>query len=566
MVRNERGYALILVLFMIIIFMVLGTAVLSASIGGATRTETREDDIQSLHLADKTLNEAVAYLVSQFDEREDISPDELKLKMSQTALNDMKSKMKTNTDLANASAEITDITLKQPTCVTNCTVVLTAEATVNTTKRTLRQEVSIHSFPEFLKYAFGSENNVILNGGVQGMGGSVYAGKELLINNYARYIYKSSPEVRSYRSIYPQLGLDEEDKIYVQSLDSIKYDIGGTYLKFMNNKGIDELLGDEVTNDKIQLRNKKKFVSINVDETFLDKTTEAVGEDKRSAIKNAIENRNFHSFELALGPIATMLPPPVEPKDFSNIVDIENYELAKDAYANQFIDMRDSTLHNGDLDVNGIDLKKITYAGDENTRQGKWLIVNGDLNIVNENPDDSKIVISANMLVTGDVTIRGKVDVDAAIYTLGRTTIEDATIRGLSNGSGGRKQLIMISKGEILINRVDALENDRGNYSEDGKNTLDAFFYTDASGELYGVGSIFWLHGGFFAKGDLTINAVRGDVGDDSSDFVFGLQDKSKVPRFVIDYYDQFYEYQYSGLPRVKQLSVEAGARRLVPN
>ncbi|TXK85384.1 hypothetical protein [Paenibacillus sp. N3.4] len=60
--KEERGAALLLVLFIILVFAMLGLAVMSASIGGAVRSETKQKDVQSLHLADKALNEAVAMI------------------------------------------------------------------------------------------------------------------------------------------------------------------------------------------------------------------------------------------------------------------------------------------------------------------------------------------------------------------------------------------------------------------------------------------------------------------------------------------------------------------------
>lgn len=41
LLKEERGSALLIVLFMILIFTLLGLTVLSASIGGATRSQTK---------------------------------------------------------------------------------------------------------------------------------------------------------------------------------------------------------------------------------------------------------------------------------------------------------------------------------------------------------------------------------------------------------------------------------------------------------------------------------------------------------------------------------------------
>lgn len=53
--KSEQGSALVLVMFIVLLLTILGLAVLGATIGGAQRSETRESDVQSLHLAQKDL-------------------------------------------------------------------------------------------------------------------------------------------------------------------------------------------------------------------------------------------------------------------------------------------------------------------------------------------------------------------------------------------------------------------------------------------------------------------------------------------------------------------------------
>lgn len=67
--KEERGSALVLVMFILLLLTILGLSVLSATIGGAQRTETRKNDVQSLHLAEKTLDEAVAYITSSLNKK-----------------------------------------------------------------------------------------------------------------------------------------------------------------------------------------------------------------------------------------------------------------------------------------------------------------------------------------------------------------------------------------------------------------------------------------------------------------------------------------------------------------
>lgn len=50
---SQQGSVLVLVMFIVLLLTILGVGVLSATVGGAKRAETRENDVQSLHLAQK---------------------------------------------------------------------------------------------------------------------------------------------------------------------------------------------------------------------------------------------------------------------------------------------------------------------------------------------------------------------------------------------------------------------------------------------------------------------------------------------------------------------------------
>jgi Tfp pilus assembly protein PilX len=574
--EHERGYALVMVLFMILLLTILGTAVVSSTLGGATRSETRENDVQSLHLAEKTLNEAASYLVTEFDGREDIAPEELSFLMQKV---DDLTRKTTNTSLPDASGRISEISTEQVSVgdQTSYNVNLTAEAEVNHVKRRLTQQITIAAYPDFLNYAFGSENDVIINGAAYGLG-NIYAGHEFLIDNHAKYIYDNDPDKKK-ETKYPYF----DGNIFIQNMDSIKVldKISGQYQPYSRtNLTLQQLLG--VENSQIQLRDQKKFISINVAESFIDKAEEATNAD-RNSIKAAVdyavdpahsgETGRFNSLLAVLksgsGVTFTSGPPskPTLPTDLDDeeLMDAYNKALADyEAYFVQFNSLSSTVLFNGNLTLDGVDYKSLVYTDSAKKTNHKWLIVNGDLTISNYSSDP--LIVKANILVTGNVFISDTVKVDSTIFTLGKTTIEDAQIQGIQS-DGERQQLILISKGPVLVNRVDSFTN-FGKYDPSKPNILDAFFYTDEDAELYGVGSIFWLRGGFFSKGDLTINAVLGNASAGDSDILFDPRPQASLAkedsRFIINYDYDFFKNQYEGLPRVKKISVIVGKKQLV--
>ncbi|MCM3627146.1 hypothetical protein M3194_07195 [Paenibacillus glycanilyticus] len=571
---KERGYALVMVLFMILMLTILGTAVVSSTLGGATRAETRENDVQSLHLAEKTLSEAASYLVTKYDGREDIAPEELS-HLIQTGVDELED-MTTHTDLPGASGRITAITTEQVSVgdQTSYKLNLTAEAVVNHVKRQLTQQITIGAYPDFLNYAFGSENDVIINGAAYGLG-NIYAGHEFLIDNTAKYVYNNDPN-KTKETKYPYF---EKGNIYIQNMDSIRVmdKLSGKYQPYARtNLTLQQILG--VDNSKIQLRDQTKFISINVAESFIDKAEEATNVD-RSNIKAAVdyglthsgESGRFNNLSAVLragsGVVTTSGPPvkPSLPTDLDDTAAMEAYNKALaeyEAYFVQFNSLSSTVLYNGNLTLDGLDYTSLVYTESAKKDYHKWLIVNGDLTISNYSNDP--LVVKANILVTGNVFISDTIKVDSTIFSLGSTTIEDAQIQGIQK-DGERQKLILISKGPVLVNKVDSF-GDFGEYKQDNPKILDAFFYTDEDAELYGVGSIFWLRGGFFSKGDLTINAVLGKATDGGSDIMFEQQSTlaKEDSRFIINYDYDFFENQYEGLPRVKKLSVIVGKKQLL--
>lgn len=166
-----------------------------------------------------------------------------------------------------------------------------------------------------------------------------------------------------------------------------------------------------------------------------------------------------------------------------------------------------------------------------------WLIVLGDLVINTENPN---VQINGNILVTGNLTIQGvektlnpsaanHVAFDSTIYVYGcdkieqgsndnncgkpgsETKVYNTTITGIDPIND---QLVLIANNPFSLSRIDEFrkiispESDLKNRLEKDP-SIKAFFYTDKSAVLYGVGSLFDIKGGVFAKQQLTINAIR---------------------------------------------------------
>ncbi|RUT31709.1 hypothetical protein EJP77_09980 [Paenibacillus zeisoli] len=582
-VQEERGSALVMVLFIVLVLTILGMGVLSATLGGAQRTETRESDVQSLHLAQKSIDEAVAAITTELEQYNDIRPEDLvstinavlskinpENKAVSTGLND-------NGIVATANAKILNIEYlgSSGPSNTNYKLRITVQAEVNGVVRKLKQEVTIDTYPDFLKYAMGSESNVIFNGAPY-IRGNIYAGDKLMLSNVAEYVFKNKvghQPTTGYSVIDPLNGLNSE--ITVQSLNSLVYRSGGQEVPYQSidiNKGgvVGQVLGANVRPQDIKIKDHKKFVQINVNESIVDKVVEAIkgaghtDELTRQDIRSHLADLVSHlisqysaRFEMMERPVDGIEPN--YPSDSADAAKMVDYEKALKGYNDQHAlyvqtlndqrsrmsSMAGSAIFKKGLKIDGNLYSTLTYKPEEKDA-GKWFIVDGDLTIDNSGRAEA-MNIRGNIIVTGNVILSGKVNMDSTMFVMGQTKVQDATISGL-----GGKELVLISRGEILVTRFDSFQNA-------APQTLDAFFYTDSTAELYGVGSAFWLNGGFFAKGDLTVNAVVGSAVDQNDHIEFNEHGAGELKRFNVTYNSQVFEDQKLSLPRVQRVNIRLG-------
>ncbi|NGZ76087.1 hypothetical protein [Saccharibacillus alkalitolerans] len=606
--RGEKGSALVMVMFMMLILTLLGVAVLSAAVGGARRTLTRENDIQSLQLTQKTLDESVAYIAANL-EGQQVKADRLKTTLDSVVAGipakQPDSDGGVKTDLALASGRLVDASVSADFKATDpikgnssYTVTLVAEADVNGVKRTMQQKVRVSLYPDFLNYAFGSEEDLILNGSPY-IKGNIYAGRSLRVSNMANYAYNGNSGLRQ-ASLFPKMA-EREDKspplAFVQSLDQFILSENNYPARSVNRGAAGEALSGELIKanvlkglgidlSQVRIRKNEQFIQINVDRSFREKLAGALKVDESALPQAAGLNDYLNGYDGALKmpekPVEPVQPEP--PSSDATQEELDQYDkeygqYKKDLaqYEQDYLDyqaaltklsdtlsaMNGTVVFNGNLNVDGKWLRDLIQTG-KSTKAGgydtAWLVVNGDLTVANT-VDDSELRLYSNILVTGSVNLASRINVDSTLFALGGTTIQDATITGAADGGGSDKEIVLISKGSILLNRVDAFK------PNNEARTLRGFFYTDATAELYGVGSNFDLRGGFFAKGNLTVNAVVGDSVEAPSrqHIVFDDQTGTKTSRFKVNYNDEVFEHQGLALPRVDRVSVKAEKIELAP-
>ncbi|QQZ10700.1 hypothetical protein [Heyndrickxia vini] len=221
----------------------------------------------------------------------------------------------------------------------------------------------------------------------------------------------------------------------------------------------------------------------------------------------------------------------------------------------------------------------ISVKSEKNSRITGNIYASGNLLIKSIN---SSLLLTGDMLSNGNLNIIGdstdhdKEDdeaiFDSVIYARGRATISNINILGADNNE---KELILLCGGKLTITRMNEFNNYQNDDETKGKNgvpteeenikPLQAFFYTEQNAELYGVGSLFYIKGGLFAKGNtpnpedsqLEINSVRGKVTkiDNVKNMNATIQ-QGKFSRFIVDYDKDVLLKRIEALPKVETITV----------
>ncbi len=225
-----------------------------------------------------------------------------------------------------------------------------------------------------------------------------------------------------------------------------------------------------------------------------------------------------------------------------------------------------------------------TIKQDLSFNKDEWIIVDGDLKIENYDNTRPPILIDANFLVTGNITVSGNVQFNSTSYVLGEGLIHNANI----NNDNSDNQLVLLTKKNIQFSRINEYLNTFSGVVIDPLSdeitihpNIKGFFFSDSNIQIYTVNSYLVIEGGVFSNDStnletdedgnliindyitqtdsigLQINSYRGEVDPiPASDlFSFSYSDYFKKARFVIVHSSDVIETQPKGLPLNKQLN-----------
>jgi hypothetical protein len=524
---NEKGYSLVVTMLIITIFSLLGLTVLSAAIYQARFTEVRVEDIESLHEATQAIEETIAEMKAAIDDpRFELSaPGNLDMQLN-TLIPALQHRY--GVDIQDVTA---DYHIDRAKLFTRVYLISKPHGS-----KTVSRRVILTNAPSFLKYAIGSTKDVILNGGAY-IDGNIYAGENAYITNVANYIDDSKKHME--QTSFPTTS--KTSVLFVNGdYYSCNHENGARACYQIANNTFKRLMANYSNDMQFQSqapsiqKEHEEFIDVDFEWTVKDKLLNAAGMETFSQEYEAYIDK---SIDLLLN----------ELQDRFAVFDSVSSLRENIDSTSQSIILESETSPLFFLDSGKLDL------------QNKWLIVNGDLFLGNSVNTPTKV--RGNIIVLGNLTISGDIELDSTIYVLQRTLIYNANIAGWNN-----KEVVLLSKGPLEIARINEFEND---FKEEPN--LKGYFYTDSNATVYAVGSYINIQGGLFARGDtsskapdadvsgLVINAYRGRVKQEPPENYLSFtrnDDDIEQSRLVIRHDPRVFIDRGEGLPFVKKLNL----------
>lgn len=515
---------------MCVILTVLGLAVLGNTLNDARQTAYREDDVLTIHEAQKSIEEALALMKVTFDYKGEIKP----LREHNQIIDDFLAPFNLEDFTYNGSPTSYVISIPDDTPFNRNRdfsrefIILTRAKNSNGQIVEFSQKVYLSAIPSFLYYAIGSSKDLYFNG-ASTIVGNIYARNNLIIKNIADYIY-SSPQ--SIETAFPYLKGDividkPTNRKFV--FDNREYLLTPTSTNYVNSE----------TGSKIGIGEIDFFNDVDIEKTFVDKYNEVALTNYQSPNQIPYSSPTGGFVEKTV----TVTAANSDDTNFSEVIDDNCTRINKCS-----------------LVINIADGTQLTLGSSLTVPMGQWVVVNGDLLI---QPDDpmTGLTLDGNLLVNGNVTIIGSnLKFDSTIFARGKAFIYGANIQKKDETP---HSLILFSKNGLEVTRIN--EFDQFNRE---MNEINAFLYTASDAILYGVGSKVKINGGIFAEGKLTVNAVRGEVERTSTSISYssGQADQRNLSedtsRFYVTHTPEILtpayssSKAYSGLPRTTSFNI----------
>lgn len=555
---NEKGYTLLLTVFVLLLFSIFAVSLLSATYAGTLRNLASEGNVQAQELSVKGAD----YVSNKiFQELENLLVEEA----GRVERVDFESRFESliiNQYLNQAftiPGETGSTTVRVVGYKTDPpTIIVQSEGIVDGKVRTTQQEVVFSTTNEIdvLRYVVsthkscdncqGGEGNLYLNGGVS-IVGDLYVENNLVTHDQSFADIGRMTNIILNRS---NIDLNRISKRWIPSvkpsLSSVnrapEIVIGGDLFTFQESVNYyDHIKKDDFNSwpylkvtDNVQAAFDVKGDTPIINDRVIERDPITITDYKNQFFFNSynydarlISTKQFSFFDI-IGII------------FKEILSLlfgwdlgESFKIDEGSVPNAekvLLGHRTCFLFSCDEGYNGNYLLEGNYQFSRMATEGSLTIRSGSVtfekgayienNLIIGNTSDSlnvnnysDVKVDGPIYVDGDVVIKGAdAEFNSILYVNGDVTIENSRIRGLQK-EGREGSLIVFATGDINISYMNEYMEPPNPISE-----MKAFFYSNQTIEVFGTGSNIKIHGGLSAN-KIIMNSIRGRAGTNPNKF-----------------------------------------------
>lgn len=490
LIKNEKGYTLILTVGIIVIFTVLGLSLLALTSSGIKKNENRQNTVQAQDLSDKGIKYAVDDL-QQYLENEIKNNPMGKTQFYNLLENTIKVNCPDGIEIPGEKASQTKVCIDHVEMISNeekdrykRLVTFKSTGLVNGKTQTTTSKVIIgtDTIPDQLRYALSTNDggDLYLHGGVE-IQGDIKTDGNLIIAKNAHWM--SGNTAKWEESVGPRLIKDTKSvtpKIIMRE----------------NGKNIYTVDGSDTLDFNSHISNSKdKYGNYYLDRPPYQKLSPL----DANTVTILKKNNLFNTPNLNI--VTKSLPS-------DNIDVLSKIEEKNNGTVDyRFNDLNISSEQDDRSKINNFNRNTTIVVGGKYKRciRYSWLHCSeyedyyaGDMNIYNSN----SISLRGSYYINGNLSITNtNLKSDSLIYVNGDATISDSTLQGLDPNS----TLIIFANGNIQISNISV------GSSYDHPSTIKGFFYSKSNMIMYGVGSNIRLTGGISSK-RLILTALRGNT------------------------------------------------------
>jgi Tfp pilus assembly protein PilX len=524
---NEKGYALITVLFMTTVLTILMLSLMAAMLQSSKFVNISTNNVQTKLAAERAVDEATGHI--------EATVQSLNTSISNNSLGTANLPSTLSSDLSsiqNSSGSrytIQETVLKNELSTSGIYLdELTITAPIQNSSKKYVRTMTISTIADVFRYSVVTDGSLTLNGASY-LTGNIYVANNLYLSKQGKYLYQqlySNGSVASTTYYYPTSSypaatgnITVKNKIYNNTYPSSASCSGtcttnpvqvqlspSNVSSYFYPQYVPHFLNDQVQSNQVDISGQITAVT-----NYWNPIVSA-----RNPSNSTVYSTNYQ-------------PSNGQTTINGNLIVKGNLTVPSKATLNVTgnIYVEDNAALSGN----------ITCSGSNGIYVGGTLSVNG-------------LELAGKLYVNGVTTIQNNFDSNGSVYSNGNITVSNLSTN-ISNDT-----LLLLSNGSIL------LKNNNQFSTWNNKQVLNAFFYSKSDIEIYGIGSNLQINGGVYGAKSITLDAVKGNTTSNGNGLVGSIQRyQDSLPpsesRLIINFNPNIMLNPPTGIPTLKSMTLK---------